>query len=98
MQVNNLKVLVDAKAKYPNSRTGIDNWLALTQAASWAKHTDIKKTFSSASYIPTNQYCFNISGNTYRLLTIVSFSAKTVFIVNFMTHGEYDKKTLRTKK
>lgn len=34
---------------------------------------------------------FNIKGNSYRLLTIVHYRYKRVYIKEFFTHAEYDR-------
>ncbi len=98
MKVLNLNVLVEAKKALSKSRASIDSWLEITQAAVWNNHAEVKGTFASVSYIPKSQHCFNIGGNSYRLMTIISFTAKTVMVMSFMTHAEYHKAVLKTKK
>jgi mRNA interferase HigB len=38
---------------------------------------------------------FNIKGNDYRLLAVVKFSIKTVYIRDIFTHSQYDKTQLK---
>jgi mRNA interferase HigB len=83
--------------KYQNSRSSLSRWLKLTKSASWKTLQDVKETFPATDYIRQNQYCFDIGGNNYRLLTAISFQLSTVTILEVMTHAEYDKKSLETR-
>ena len=38
-----------------------------------------------------DRYVFNISGNNYRLITMIHFSIRTVYVLFVGTHKEYDK-------
>lgn len=83
--------------KHQNARTALARWLKLTKAATWNNFQDVRSTFPATDYIPQNQYCFDIGGNSYRLITAISFQLSTVVILDFMTHAEYDKKKLNTR-
>ena len=83
--------------KFQNARPGLDRWLMLTKVAQWKSFQDVKATFPATDYIPQNQYCFDIGGNNYRLLTAISFQLGVVTVVDFMTHAEYDKRKLKTR-
>lgn len=37
---------------------------------------DIKKDFNSVDYVGNHRFVFNIKGNSYRLVAIISFNAK----------------------
>jgi len=84
--------------KHSGVRPGLDRWLKLTKAASWQALKDVKTTFPATDYIPQSQYCFDIGGNNYRLLTAISFQIGVVVIQELMTHAEYDKRKLKTRK
>ena len=34
---------------------------------------------------------FNICGNKYRLITAIKYRWRTVYMLRFLTHAEYDK-------
>jgi mRNA interferase HigB len=52
----------------------------------------MKQTFNSVDYVGNDRFVFNIKGNDYRLVAIVLFAAKKVFIRFIGTHKEYDNK------
>lgn len=52
----------------------------------------VKQTFNSVDYVGNDRFVFNIKGNDYRLVAIILFAAKKVFIRWIGTHKEYDNK------
>lgn len=56
--------------------------------ADWQQLTDIKKVFN---YVGNKRFFFNIKGNKYRLIAMIFFAIRTVFIRFIGTHAEYDK-------
>ena len=53
--------------------------------------TQIRQTFNSADYVGNNRVVFNIKGNQYRLVTLVLFKIKMIYIRFIGTHKEYEK-------
>jgi mRNA interferase HigB len=41
----------------------------------------VKKDFPSADYVGNERYVFNIKGNAYRLVAVIRFKIRTVFIL-----------------
>lgn len=52
---------------------------------------DIRDTFATVSQVGGQHYVFNIKGNDYRLVVVIKFTPKTVYIRFVGTHTEYDK-------
>lgn len=59
---------------------------------SWKKFAEVKAMFGSAS-IFKDCVIFNIGGNKYRLIVTIAYP-HSVFVVQVLTHHEYDKGTL----
>lgn len=57
----------------------------------WQSFRDIKEDFGSADYVGNDRYVFNIKGNKYRLVAMIFFDIRTVFIRYIGTHANYDK-------
>ena len=66
-------------------------WLREARAAQWSSPHDIKSAHPSLSILGNNRVCFNIKGNTYRLIVAVSYRASIVLIKFIGTHAEYSK-------
>jgi mRNA interferase HigB len=78
--------------QHPDGKSSIESWYHEAFRSSWKNTMDIKKRYSSASFLGENLVIFNIKGNSYRLVTKVSYKHETVLIKWLGTHAEYDKK------
>jgi mRNA interferase HigB len=83
--------LSDFKQLHSDARSQVDAWLKEVEAAKWISPQDIKKRYSSASFLGENRVVFNLKGNNYRLDIKVSYKHQTVFVVRIGTHAEYSK-------
>jgi len=63
----------------------------VTEGADWKCLTDIKKDFGSVDFVGNDRYVFNVKGNAFRLIVMIHFSTRTVYIRWFGTHAEYNK-------
>lgn len=85
------KTLHDYAVAYPEAKAAIDEWATKVEFADWANFPEIKNTFNSADFVGDKRFVFNIKGNQYRLVAMIFFSVRTVYIRWFGTHKEYDK-------
>ncbi|GAB6011544.1 type II toxin-antitoxin system HigB family toxin [Viscerimonas tarda] len=85
------KTLVEYYNEHPDSESALEDWFTKTEESQWANFTDMKNTFNSVDAVGNKRYIFNIKGNTYRLVAIVLFVPKFVYIRFIGTHAEYDK-------
>jgi mRNA interferase HigB len=76
--------------KHPNAENSLRLWYKLTSLAQWQNFVELRKVFPSADQVE-NLTVFNIGGNNYRLITLVDYEYKKVFIRHVLTHAEYDK-------
>lgn len=78
-------------AKHPDTETALQNWLKIVKEANWENFADVKKSFNSVDYVGNQHYVFNIKGNNHRLVVVIKFTIKWVYIRFIGTHAEYDK-------
>ena len=57
----------------------------------WETPNDIKTVYRNASIVANNRVIFNIKGNKYRLVVVVQYTYKLVYIRFVGTHEEYDE-------
>lgn len=76
---------------YPTSELALNFWYHTDAAKQWNSFSDLKGDFNSVDYVGNHRFVFNIKGNRYRLIAIISFKAKKVYIRFIGTHSEYDK-------
>ena len=77
-------------AKHADAKTALEDWHEKTENAVWDNFAQIRETFKSADLVGNKRVVFNIKGNDYRLITIVLFKAKMVYIRFIGTHEEYN--------
>jgi len=82
--------IAEFQRKHPASRAALNNWVDIVESVIWKTHADLKSTFPSADYVKP-YYVFNIAGNNWRIIAIVTFFAETVIVEHVITHKEYDK-------
>lgn len=91
MVVISKTVLVEFGTKHADSIDALNKWYNETKDADWGNFTEIKQTFNSVDAVGNDRYVFNIKGNKYRLVAMIFFNIRTVFIRFIGTHKEYDK-------
>ena len=67
------------------------DWYTKTNNAVWNNLSDVKNTFNSVDYVGNNRFVFNVKGNDFRLVAIIIFASKKVYIRFIGTHAQYDK-------
>jgi mRNA interferase HigB len=77
--------------KYPDSEDALNNWYRATLAADWSNFHEMKKLFNSVDAVGNDRFVFNIRGNRYRLVAMIFFDIRTVFIRFVGLHKEYDQ-------
>ena len=84
-------ILKEFAEKYPDAEFDLMKWYNETQTADWRNFSDLKKTFNTADVVANDRYIFDIKGNQYRLIALIIFKVRTVFVLFVGTHKEYDK-------
>ena len=76
--------------EYPDSRGSLTSWLQSMKINNYRHFNELKQTFGSADYVKPYTV-FNISGNKYRLISVINYQITTAAVENVLTHAEYDK-------
>lgn len=61
--------------RHPDAEQPLKAWFEEASNASWAKPSDIKAQYRSASILKNRRVVFNIKGNEYRLVVAVTTTA-----------------------
>jgi len=91
MRIVTYKLIQEFAKKHADAELPLRFWYSTTSKKEWSSLNDIKNDFSSVDYVGNHRFVFNIKGNSYRLIAIISFNAKKVYIRFIGTHAEYDK-------
>ena len=71
-------------------------WYHITLLSDWEDYHSIKETFNSVDSVGNDRYVFNVAGNKYRVIAMIHFSTRTVYIRFVGTHRQYDKINCKT--
>jgi len=81
--------------KHPNASASLQAWYAVAHSANWKSIQDVRTIFphADAAQVASGKTItiFNISGNNHRLITAIHYNTGKIFILNILTHGQYDK-------
>lgn len=100
MRVISKKSLDEYSAQYPDVEMNLLVWYRRIKSISPGNIGELRETFGHADPLGIdNQYtCFNIKGNHYRLITKVMYTIQRVYIVELLTHSEYNRKYTKGRK
>jgi mRNA interferase HigB len=86
---------------HKDSQDALNNWYSIIGKSDFANYNELKLVFNSVDAVGNDRYVFNIRGNRYRLIALIHFDVRTVYILFVGTHAEYDKidaSTIQFKK
>jgi len=67
--------------EYPESKDALLNWYQITKKVDWRNYHELKSSFNSIDAVGNDRYVFNIKGNQYRLIALIIFETRTLFIL-----------------
>ena len=91
MRIFTEQTLKEYAEKHPDSRTALQEWVATVKRSEWRSFADVKATFNSVDNVGNQHYVFNIKGNNYRLVVVIKFTIRFVYVRFIGTHEEYDR-------
>ncbi|EJF10587.1 type II toxin-antitoxin system HigB family toxin [Pontibacter sp. BAB1700] len=91
MHVISYKTLREYYEKHAAAKQYLIAWFKTTKAAQWGTVNDLRSDFPSAELVIDGKVVFNIKANDFRLVALVGFRTKKVFVLWVGTHAEYSK-------
>jgi mRNA interferase HigB len=76
---------------HPESKEAILNWYLKVKGDNSSNFHELKSSFNSIDAVGNDRYVFNIKGNQYRLIALIIFETRTLFILYVGTHESYNK-------
>ena len=89
MHIISKKKIVEYYAIHADAQTALEDWYHKVKDAEWENFAQVRETFNSADYVGNKRIVFNIRGNDYRLVALVLFTIKRLYIRFVGTHQEY---------
>ncbi|OWV96872.1 type II toxin-antitoxin system HigB family toxin [Rhizobium sp. R693] len=72
------------------AEAAMTEWYATASKASWANYSELKKTFNSADIVIGNKVVFDVGGNKHRIVGLVAFRSRRIYVLFVGTHAQYD--------
>ncbi|MCE5231595.1 type II toxin-antitoxin system HigB family toxin [bacterium] len=95
MRILTRKRLNEYCRKYPATRSSLEGWHAIVKAASWKSLADVRKIYPSADAVVVKSgrtvTVFNIAGNKSRLLVALHYNRGRAYVLDMLSHAEYDR-------
>lgn len=91
MVVISKTILREFGLRHPDAIDALNKWYVLVKEQDWNSPAEVKKVFGTADYVGNDRFVFNIRGNHYRLVVMIFFNKRTIYIRFMGTHAEYDK-------
>jgi len=85
------KIINEFAVRYPLSAGPLNNWYKQVKIADWSNFSEVKMTFNTVDSVGNDRYVFDISGNKYRIVAMIHFKHRTLYIRFIGTHAQYDE-------
>ena len=76
---------------HADAKDALNNWYKIVLQADWGSYHEIKAMFNSIDAVGNDRFVFDIRGNNYRIVAMIFFDIRTVYIRFVGTHKEYDR-------
>ena len=89
MHVISRKALTSFSARYKDADLPLRAWFTIFKKAEFQSFASVKKVWNSVDKVEKFTV-FDIGGNKYRLIAIIHYQRRKIFIRAVLTHKEYD--------
>ena len=96
-----MRVITKARIKqaceqYPEAKKALESWYQLMSRTQFNNFSELKQAFGSIDTVG-RVVVFNIKGNMFRLIAAIHYNTKLVYVLEVMTHVQYDKDSWKNK-
>jgi len=91
MVVISYRTIREFSDKHADIKDALNNWYTIVEKGDFANFNELRALFNSVDAVGNDRYVFNIKGNNYRLIALIQFNVRTVYILFVGTHVEYNK-------
>jgi len=77
--------------QHPNACESLLRWYDIVDHSDWSSAHEMINEIGFVDVVGNDRYVFNIKGNEFRLVAMIHFNRRTVYIRFIGTHNHYDK-------
>ena len=89
MRIITKKRLVEFAKRHPDAKEPLFSWYHIVEKQDFVHLADLRTVFRSADSVGKFTV-FNIGGNKYRLIVVIHYNRRIVYIRHVLTHSEYN--------
>jgi mRNA interferase HigB len=89
MVITSRGVIREFIGRFPLSANALNDWYDKTHSADWSQFADLKKSWNTCDFIVDDRFVFDVAGNNYRIVAMIHFGKRTLYIRKILTHDEY---------
>jgi len=90
MRVIAKRPLVQFWGKHPQAEKPLRSWLTICRTRNFDHFGQLKDTFRTVDKVG-RFVVFDIGGNKFRLIVVVHFNRRRIYVRAVLTHEEYDR-------
>jgi mRNA interferase HigB len=75
--------------EHPEAEESLRAWYRVVSKADWENFGDLREAFPGADKVG-DCTVFNISGNKFRLVALIFFKTRRVYVRQVLTHKQYE--------
>ena len=80
---------------HPQSKNPLESWYRIVKHEEFKNFAEVRRLFPFADQVG-NFTVFNINGNHFRLICVIKYFEKKIYIRHILTHAEYNTKKLKS--
>ena len=88
----NRKAVRQMMRDHPETAAALDAWWKVVRAARWQHFDECRRSLTTADQVGRS-LIFDILGNNYRLITVVSWRNQRIYVKALLTRREYERNT-----
>lgn len=97
MRIITVKRIWEAKERWPQSATALDEWYRKIKVYRPADFAAMKALFPATDKVGA-LHVFDIGGNKVRLIAVVRYTTQKLYIRHVLDHREYDRGQWREER
>ena len=91
MRVIAKRTLREFWERHPDAREPLERWYNEVRIADWATPEQARQSWPRTSILGDNRAVFRIKGNSYRLVVLIFYAGRKIYIRFIGTHAEYSR-------
>ena len=91
MRIFTEQTLKEYIGNHPDARVALQEWVSIVKRSEWTCFADVRQSFGTVDAVGNQHFVFDIKGNRYRLVVVIKFTIRFVYIRFIGTHEEYMK-------